>query len=339
MLIIASVGMHDIETKTRKVILTGADIIRFNFSRRSPEDNVNFVQTAKGIINNLNSNAKVLIDMPISKIRLGDFDVKTFAVRENEEFICKSASYSPDCNEFIPIDAYKIGEKVRPNQTITIGDGEIAVQVVEILNNETFRIKILNNGIIPYMKAFNIEPDSNEKMIDTYKILFEKIKIIEPNYLAFSYLGVEKNNAIKNILKKEIKFADTKFIIKIDDKTGVENAKKIMEDRFYDMVLLDRGELGVNLPFEKLGIIQKQIIQLSKEYNKPLLISTQILESTINNFIPSRSEIQALTDIILEDVKGIVLCRETGYNTRPAYTISIAKKIISAAEEYKKNIK
>ena len=111
-----------------------------------------------------------------------------------------------------------------------------------------------------------------------------------------------------------------------------------MQDSFFDKILLDRGELGVNMPYEQVGTLQKSLCQKAKNCDKKVIISTQILESTINNYTPSRADILDLTNLVLDDAYGIMLCRETGINARPAYTISTAKKIIAEAEAYKKTL-
>jgi len=335
MIIIATIGRYQTEEKTRKAILAGADILRFNFSRRSSEENTAFVKFAKETIDDLNAGAKTLIDCPINKIRLGDFRLKSFAVRENEEFICKSGSFTLDCNTFIPINTTKIGEKINLNQMITIGDGEIAIQVIDILDPDTIKIKILNNGVIEYMRTLNIPfAENSEQFIALYKDIFTKTAETEPNYFALSYMDRETNEEIKKLPELRGQLSKTLMIIKIDNKNSVADMEQLFQDSFYNMVILDRGEIGVNIPFEKLAIIQKKAILLSKKYNKPLIISSQILESTINNFIPSRAETTALAEMVWDGVKGIMFCKETGYETRPTYSISVAKKIIVEAEKY-----
>lgn len=340
MLIIATVGLHDIERKTRKLILTGADILRFNFSRREPQENIEFVKTAKQIGDELHSDVKILVDMPVKKIRLGDFDIKTFAVRENEEFTCKSAPYSPDCNDFIPVDTKKLGERVNLNQIITIGDGEIAIQVTEIIDSETIKIRVLNNGIFQYMRTFNIKTiNETDSFIEDYVEIINKLKNVNIQYIAISYVDKNTNEKIKQLpyLGKE-RPEKLKVIAKIEDLESIKDAELIFQDNFYNMVLMDRGEVGVNIPFEKLAIAQKKLTNLSKKYKKPLIISSQILESTINNFIPNRSEILGITNMVLDNIQGIMFCKETGFQTRPAYTISVARKIIEEAKKHKKRI-
>lgn len=340
MLFIASAGFYTPKEKLSKMILTGADILRYNFSRRTINENIEFIKLAQEAIMGLNANTKIMVDMPINKIRIGDFDIKIFAVREGEEFTCKSASYSTDCNEFIPIHTSKLGEQVHLNQTITIGDGEIALQVSEIVNAETIKVRILNNGTLHYMKTFNTSHRNNcDKLINDYKNILNQIENLEIDYLSISYLDDENNNTIKNIpyfINHQKKIP--KIIAKIDSMENAKQVKTILKDPFYNIIMIDRGELGVNLPYEQCGIIQKQITALAKLYKKPLFVSTQILESTINNFMPLRAEILDITNMVLDGIDGMVFCRETGYNSRPAYTISVAKRIVETVKKYKDNI-
>ena len=156
MFVIATVGLNKTEEKARKVLLSGAEAIRFNLSRYTPEVNLNIIKITENIVDELNSNTKIILDMPINKIRLGDFDIKDFAVREGEEFYFKSGSYTMDCNQFIPVKTSGLGEKVNLHQTISIGDGEVSIQVVEIIDQETIKARILNNGILQYYRTFNI---------------------------------------------------------------------------------------------------------------------------------------------------------------------------------------
>ena len=338
-MIIAAIGLNSfMEDKVRKIILAGADILRFNFSYRTIEQNIEYIKSALETINNLNASVDILIDFPLNKIRLGDFDIKRFAVRENEEFIFQSATFSPDCNQFIPVDIKNLGQKVKTHQTITIGDGEVSIYVTEIIDEQKIKARILNNGIIFYIKSFNINSyTSDDILLKNYQDILEKTKSIEPEYIAFSYINKEINQKIKDlIISKKIR---AKKIIKIEKFITNNELRSICEENFYDMIMLDSGEMGVNMPFEKIGILQKEILKIANQYKKQIIISTQILESTMNNLTPNRAEILDLTNLIIEGASGIMLCHETAIGVRPAYSINIAKKIIAEAIKYRQSNK
>lgn len=335
MMIIASIGYTTTsDTDVRKIILAGADVIRYNFSYYTVEQNIQHILGVQKIIDDLHADTKQLIDFPINKIRLGDFDIKTFAVRENEEFIFQSGTYTPDCNQFIPVQIQKLGKITKTNQTITLGDGEVAIQITEIINSETIRARILNNGVIKYMKSFNIPHQiSPEEVVEKYREIVSALKEVEVNYIAFSYISKEINKEIEEKIDFKKNLPGVKIIIKIENQNGIDDIKEICKNSLYSMIMIDRGEMGVNIPYEEVGLRQTELIEAASKEKKLTILSTQILESAINSYIPNRSEIASLTDAVIKNIHGIMLCQETVYGKRPAYPISIAKKIISTVKK------
>jgi pyruvate kinase len=335
MIIISTVGHTSLtEDKIVRMILAGTDILRFNFSYKIMRENYEHIQRAQHLIEELNSTVKILIDFPLNKIRLGDFDIKVYSVRENDIITLKSAPFSPDCHQFIPIDIDNLGKKVYIDQVITIGDGEVSIQIIEILNNDTIKAKVLNNGMIHYMKTINCGHFiDDEALLNIYKDIIKNIELINPDYVAVSYVNSIFNEKIKQIINESS--ISPKVILKIEKGIEENELEKICTDNYYRKILIDRGEMGVNLPYEKLMESQKKIIKTAKKFNKPVIVSTQILESTITNFIPSRADVLDLANIVMDGASGIMFCMETASTLRPAYTISVAKKIIFDAERYK----
>lgn len=344
MIIIASAGITTVsEDGVRRIILSGADVLRHNFSYYGIDENLTYIDKIQHIVEELHASTKHLIDLPLNKIRLGDFDLKTHAVKEGEEITLRSASYTPDCREFVPIQLPKLGENVTLNQMITLGDGEVALQITEIINSDIVKARVLNNGVIKFIKTFNINKRLDaDGLIKTYEIILEKLQksqiISHPDFICVSYIDEKVNWKIKQIPQLKFKQHPTKIIVKIENLEGINNLEKICQDDFYDIILLDRGELGVNDAFEKVGVYQRMLISLAHKYHKPVIISTQILESVMYNYTPTRSEISDLTNIVLCGARGIMLCNETGAGTRPSYAVKIAKKIIDEVEKYKQTI-
>lgn len=314
-----------------KLILAGADALRFNLSYRTIEENLNYISIAQQVIDSLNASIKTFIDFPINKIRLGDFETRLFPVNEGDELIFKSSTSTFNCDEYVPVNILNLGNKLTIGQNITIGDGEISLQVIDIIDNESVRVKIQNKGVIQYMKTFNIPVPVNEgEVIKTYSDIIQKIKNVDHHYLAVSYFNIPLFKTIYDIIKQEN--LHTKIILKIEREIPLDQIEQLCQMNNFDALLIDRGELGVNMPYYKTGIYQKMILKITKQYKKPVIISTQILESTMNNYIPNRAEILDLTNNIIDGVKGIMLCRETAINPRAAYTLSVAKRIIEATE-------
>lgn len=332
MMIIATVGLNSLtEEKINKIILAGADIIRYNFSHRLIAEHIEYVEMGKRAIDNLNSQAKIMIDLPTNKIRLGNFDSIFYSVREEQELILKSATFSPDCNEFIPIETEKIGTKININQTITIGDGEVAFQILEIIDKDSVKAKVLNNGMIKTMRTFNAGLYlENENYIKHCKNILEKVLSVNPDFIVVSYIKKLNEKLINDLGLKKL---TQKIIIKIESEISEQEIKYLFQEPLFQMIIIDLGELGVNIPFYKIGNFYKKVVSIAKAYTKPTIVMTQLLESTINNYIPNRAETINLTNMIKDGIKGIVLGHETALGSRPAYTINVAKKIISEAQQ------
>lgn len=335
MIIIATIGLNTFdEGKIRRIILSGANVLRFNLSLRTADNNIKYIHAAQQIIDELNAQVDIMIDLPFSKIRLGDFAEKVIEVKENQELILKCGFQSPSIEQFVPVQTTDLGEKVKINQVVTVGDGEIALQVLDIIDKDTITVKVLNNGSLYYMRSFNINwRMAEERMLENYRQLIETVKEVNPKFICFSYLNRSFGEKIKESIRST---GRAHAVAKIERQLSAEDQEYLYNDSFYKHILFDRGEAGVNMPFEKVGVMQKQIIKKAHEHKKFVIISTHILESSVNNLIPYRAEITDLTNMVLEGVEGIMLCHETAIGLRPAYTISIARKIIAEAEKYKK---
>lgn len=337
MLVIASVGLNSDEDKIRKMILAGADVFRYNFSYDTLEKNLELIEKNRSLIEDLNASTKELIELPLNKIRLGDFDLKIFSVRENEEIVFQSGPFSPDCNEFIPVNIPYLGENVRIHQTISLGNGRVSMQVIEIINRDAVKMRILNNGIVKAFQTFNNNIFlADSEILNTYEQIIKKITPLQPDFLSVPYISQEFIQTIKNTgLFSYLSFG-TKMVINIGKEISEAEIEMLCTDPTFNIINIDRGELGVSMPFEKFGIFQKRITAYAKKYTKPLFFSAHILPSIIDNYIPTRSDITDLTNIVCDDAAGIIFSKETNSGNRPAYAISVAKKIINEVERAKK---
>ncbi len=348
MFIIASVGLsHFSENKIRKIILAGADALRYSLSYGPIENTIEKIKESMRIIDELNSSAKIIINLPSDQIRLASPHTPR-TVLENEEAILKSANpacllpprnsnpliqnNSPILDEYIHVHLPELGNHVYINQIATIDQGKIALQITEIINTETVRVKFLNEGTIQSTLAIHIHQNTESTTyLNRLQAILAQLEEISPEYLAIPFINPAINEKIKTLSDFSWR---PKIIARIENHVAAQNLEQICQDDFYDLVLINRGKLGLDMPFERLGIFQKEAIKMAKKYKKQIIISSQILEGTIHNYIPLRSDILDLTNIVLDGADGIMLCNEIALSSRPAYTLSVAKKIILEAEKY-----
>ncbi len=334
MFIIASVGLDNFsEEKIRKIILAGADALRYSFSYGPIENTIDRIKAGMKVVDALNSSAKIIVNLPSNQVRLAGPHAPR-KVLENEEIILKSAFHDqPMTDENIYIHISELGNQVYINQITTVDHGKIALQVTEIINNETIKVRVLNEGVLHSALNIHIAQNTeNNEYLNRLSEVLTKLEELTPEYLAIPFISPAVNEKIKQLSNFSWR---PKIIARIESRVAMENLEKICQDDFYDLVLLNRGKLGLDMPFERLGIFQKEATAAVKKYKKPVIISSQILEGTIYNYIPLRSDILDLTNIVLDGADGIMLCNETALSSRPAYTLSVARKIILEAEKYK----
>ncbi|MFA4872804.1 MAG: pyruvate kinase [Patescibacteria group bacterium] len=325
--------------KIEEILLAGADVLRYNFSHGDPAAMVERFRGAREVIGKLGLDKKVklLADLPGAKIRLGDFPRREHPVQEGEYFIFKSASESPNPAEFVPINFPDIGTLVEINQMITLGDGEIAFEVVEIISPDSFRARAQNTWHIPALKGVNLTRGIDELDHFTEATLahLHNLNMIKPDWIAFSFVnGVQYLKRAKQLLQPYLHdLWQPQIVAKIETPKGVENINEIAQEA--DIILVARGDLGLLCPIEELGINQKKIIKAAKAAGKRVVVSTQILDSLMDWYIPKRSDILDLTNIVFDGADGIMLAKETGISHTPGRSVEMAKRIIDTVEREK----
>lgn len=340
MQIIASAGITLPKNQLTKLVLAGTDIIRYNFSHYSLEENINYVINARAEMEKIAGEAKDLFELPHNKIRLGYFHKKFIFVNEGDELIIKSGVLSADKIEdsdfFIPVSIENFGEKVEPGQIIKLANGNITIQVSEIIDKDSAKMMVLNSGRIEPFEMLNYSYTiADEDMLQKYDEILKAIKEISPDYLAIAYTHKKFFNEIKRLNSYQDIVKDTKIVLKIENEFNDEELQELFTEEGVHGFLLDRGMVAVNMPYELIGLYQKKILSYSKRYKKPTIVSTQILASAVNHFTPSKPEITDITNLVLEEASGIILSHHISHENRPAYAVSVAKRIIKSVKENK----
>ncbi|MFA6322671.1 MAG: pyruvate kinase [Candidatus Buchananbacteria bacterium] len=341
MFIVATISKNSYSAeKVKEIILAGATVLRYNFSHGSPEEMIERVKIAQTVINQLGlaGQVKILADLPGSKIRLGNFVKKEQPAKKDQEIIFKSAIFSEDPLNFVPVDFTQIGLLVSLGQVFTLGDGEIAFMVTQVLDQESFRAKALNDGLILNLKGINIGAGIdqldhlNEKTIAHIK----NLPLIKPEWVAFSFVNSAEYLKKAKALLAAVNLPDwqPKIVSKIESPLAISNINEIIEET--DIVMVARGDLGLTVPIENLGLMQKEIIKLSGLAGKPVIVATHVLGSLLNYYVPARAEVVDLTQIVLDGADGIMLTKETGISLTPGYSVFVAKKIIETVEKYQR---
>jgi pyruvate kinase len=221
---------------------------------------------------------------------------------------------------------------------IMIDDGKIELMVDQIMPNGDVKVKVRLGGIISSKKGLNLPdtkislPSLTEKdLIDLEFILKEEL-----DWIALSFVRrVEDIVGIKKIIQANNSKA--KVIAKIEMPEALENIREIILES--DGVMVARGDLGVEVPIEKVPLIQRQLIRKCLHRGKPVIVATQMMESMIDRVKPNRSESTDVANAVLEGADAVMLSGETATGMHPVLVVETMRKIIIEAEktEYRYN--
>jgi len=313
------------------IFKAGCDVFRLNFSHGSVETHRKNLESIRNLEAKYDHATCVLADLQGPKLRVGDFKNTQEELKKGQKFILDTKS-SLGNDKRVNFPHAEIYEHLTPNSMLLINDGRIRLQVIE-QHKDQLVTEVLNDGIISNNKGVNI-PDvilpidslTNKDRADLQKALEMNV-----DWVALSFVQ-QADDIIK--LKKII---DGKALImaKIEKPSAVKNIDEIIQAA--DGIMIARGDLGVEMPTEKVPIVQKNIIKRCRHFGKPVVVATQMLESMILNLVPTRAEASDVANAIYDGTDAVMLSGESAVGDYPIESVSTMNNIIENVEKDKNN--
>ena len=314
-----------------KLFISGCDVFRLNFSHGSIEDHRNNYNIIRDLEKKHNHATCVLADLQGPKLRVGTFNKQHANLKKGQEFILDLDTELGNENR-VNFPHQEIYDILTPNTEILIDDGKIKLQIIK-QNKDNLITKVLNDGIISDNKGVNIPgiilPISSLTLKD--KSDLDKALEMGVDWIALSF--VQKEEDIKEL--KEIVDGKASIMAKIEKPSAVKNIDAIIE--VSDGIMIARGDLGVEMPTEQVPVIQKRIINRCRDFGKPVVVATQMLESMITNHSPTRAEASDVANAIYDGTDAVMLSAESAMGKYPIESVNIMDKIIQSVENDKNN--
>ncbi len=327
--IIGTVGPASIETAMlEKMIHAGLDIVRLNFSHGDYEFHGQAVANVKEAAARTGRPIAILADLCGPKIRLGDLE-NEIPVAEGEELIITTEKCK-GTRECVPTAYKKLAEDVTPGDTILIDDGLIRL---EVLATDQVKVscKVMNDGVLKSRKGLNLPgvKVSASSISEKDKQDLEFIISHPIDFVALSF--VRNRDDIKELrwLMKD-RGKTLPIIAKIEKPEAIADLDGIIAEA--DIVMVARGDLGVEMPTQEVPILQKMIIEKCNQANTPVITATQMLESMITNPRPTRAEASDVANAVFDGTDAVMLSAETSVGVGPANAVRIMDQVVSAAE-------
>ena len=315
--IIATVGPSlASKEKIHSAINSGVNVFRINFSHGTLDEHKQFIDWARSSKNQV----AIMQDIQGPKIRTGQVNTNTVLQKSQEINLTNKEVESSD--EIIFINYKNLYEDINVNDRVFIDDGQIILKITEKQKNKLKALILIggelrdNQGVAFPDSKLSV-PAITEQDIEHLKFGTEQ----DVDFVAVSFVrNSDDIQAVRDIIPKDIK-----IIAKIELKTALENIDEILN--VADGVMVARGDLGVQLPIEKVPFVQKQILDAANRKGKISITATEMLQSMKSSYRPTRAEVTDITNAILEGSDAVMLSAETSIGDHPNRVIEVMSNI------------
>ena len=331
--IVATVGPAcDTYDQLKNLVIAGVNVFRLNFSHGSHEDKKKIIDNIRGINKELNCTVAILGDLQGPKLRVGEIENNRLDVKVGDVLTLTNEKCIGTI-EKIYVSYPNLAGDVLVGNTIMIDDGKIEVKVFSIEANGDVKVTVSLGGIISSKKGLNL-PDTKISLPAMTEKDLEDVQFIMKEELDWVALSFVKRVADIEMLRAILvnHKSKSKIIAKIEMPEAIINLRDIIIAS--DGIMVARGDLGVELPVEKIPLIQKEIIRKCIHRAKPVIVATQMMESMIDRVKPNRSEITDVANAVIEGADAVMLSGETATGQFPVLVIETMRKIISEVEQY-----
>jgi pyruvate kinase len=317
--------------KLLALVEEGVNVFRLNFSHGSHEEHNQVINYIHAINASFPFNIAILADLQGPKLRVGFIENDILPLKKGDIFYFTNEKRLGNLDG-IYISYPNFHNDVRVGETVMIDDGKVEVKVLEICPDNRVKVIVTTPGDLSSRKGVNL-PDTKISLPSLTEKDLEDVDFIikhDIDWVALSFVRTPADiYNLREILKT--KGSNAKIIAKIEKPEALDNLREIILAS--DAVMVARGDLGVELPLEKIPMIQKEIVRKCIHRAKPVIIATQMMESMLDRTRPNRSEITDVANAVLEGADAVMLSAETAMGKYPELVIKTMVNIITEVEK------
>lgn len=315
--------------KIEEIIMAGANGCRLNCSHGSNEERDQQIKWIREAAEKKGRSVAILQDLQGPKIRLGFLKDNHLDLKTDDEVILESKEFEHDGGLIVPVQ-YNLAQKVRVGESLSMFDGKIKAEIIEIVSDTAIKIRIKNDGFIMSRKGLNLPDTDFGGDILTPKDLsdIEYGAGCDYDYVSLSF--VQRASDIVQLKQLLLSHGSTaKVIAKIETKKAIESEKNLEEIvEAADGIMVARGDMAVEAGAEVVPIIQRKLIALCRAHAKLCIVATQMLSSMVENLEPTRAEVSDVATAVVQGADVVMLSDETANGKYPVETVREMKKVI-----------
>jgi pyruvate kinase len=314
----------------KQMILAGVDVCRINFSHGDEKANADVIATVRRINAELKTTAAILVDLQGPKIRIGE-------VENNQIFLENGSTVIFTTHECIgtparlSINYQNLPADVKVDDKILIDDGKIVLRVTDTNRVDEATALVENGGKLSSRKGVNLPKTKLSLPSLTPKDLLDLHFALEHEV---DWIGLSFVRTAADIIDLRKRIAEAgkncRVIAKIEKPEALDEIDHIIRET--DALMVARGDLGVELPMEEVPLIQKMLVSKCIQASKPVIIATQMMESMITNYSPTRAEVNDVANSVIDGADAVMLSGETSVGLFPIRVVEHMRMIITKIE-------
>jgi len=315
------------ESVIRKLVRAGMDVARLNFSHGTHDEHRRAFETVRRVAEEEGAPVGILQDLQGPKIRIGDIPQPRRLKRGDR--ITLAARRSPD-RDAIRVSYPRLPRELERGDAILLDDGLLRLEVLATTETE-IRCKVLEGGVLRSRKGVNVPGRTLGVPALTAKDRKDLELGLELGVDVVALSFVREPGDVR-LLRRflEQRRARVPVVAKIEKPQAIDNLDGILEAA--DAIMVARGDLGVELPPERVPVLQKRMILLARAAGKPVIIATQMLESMVTRTRPTRAEASDVANAVFDGTDAVMLSAETAVGEHPVLAVSMMDRIVTAAE-------
>src|SRR5512138_3534840 len=336
--IVATIGpASESEETLEKLTLAGMNVARLNFSHGTHEQHAERIKRIRKVSEKLGVCVGILQDLQGPKIRVGEL-AEPIQLSEGEDVTLYVSGTTPPgcCAKNVPVDFRQLFDSVRPSDRLLLDDGRLTLEVLSVRDRNALQAKVLVGGLLSSHKGINLPGVRLRIAGFTEKDEADLAFGISQGVDAVAISFVRTADDVKKVRYALERFSSGKrqplLIAKLEKPEALDNLDQILE--VVDGVMVARGDLGVELPPERVPVQQKHIIRAANLHAKVVITATQMLESMISNPLPTRAEASDVANAIFDGTDAVMLSAESASGKYPVESVQMMDRIVREAETH-----
>ncbi|HPF90403.1 MAG TPA: pyruvate kinase [Flavobacteriales bacterium] len=329
--IVATIGPASADKAIlREMMLSGMDVCRLNFSHGSYQFYANLIGTIRELNTELGLNTAILADLQGPKMRVGEMANGPIDLPEGSELIITTEAIKGKPG-MVSTSYAQFPKDVKKGELVLLDDGKLRLEVVGTDGATQVTTRVIHGGPLSANKGLNLPntkislPSLTEKDRQDLDFALDH----DVDWIGLSFVrGARDIIELKHIILQREKNA--RVVAKIEKPEALVEIDEIIREA--DALMVARGDLGVEIPMEKVPLVQKDIIKRCLANHRPVIVATQMMESMITNITPTRAEVNDVANAVLDHADAVMLSAETSVGKYPVEVVKAMNRILQEME-------